>query len=462
MERLILLILRSKGFYMFATLFRDRAAEWLMLALAIGCLICVCTTPDLMVGRSVKDVLKATLHAHARILQRKDLGQDSWRPMIAAYNSNSVSPERGLYSVFFADKIKFQYPPSALLILDLFPAALLDLKNVRFQNIVGQASSIAGYITIVISILILELGLRQRSADSSTVSASVFLRVLLALMLGSSFYPLVQAHLLGQLQIYLDLSVACAILLHMIRLRVIPGICIGLCCLVKPQYGLVLFWGLLRRHWSFSLSMGSVILAGVSLSLIQFRWFNYVDYLSVLRTIGMHGEVYWPNQSVNGLLNRFLLNGNPVIFDEHGFQAFNMTVYTATMCSSLIILVVALCQPRRRAKTNNYNLIDFIIVLLASNLASPVAWEHHYGILLPICSVLLPILLHSSPLGQWAAPFFAIGYALISNVFIRQNLYFVFANRWLGLIGSHLFFGSIIIFFILLAVRSATVLNVDP
>ena len=46
---------------------------------------------------------------------------------------------------------------------------------------------------------------------------------------------------------------------------------------------------------------------------------------------------------------------------------------------------------------------------------------------------------------------FAASYLAMANVFNRPDLFF--RNRWLGLAGSHLFFGALILFGLLLVVR---------
>src|SRR5687768_18027652 len=53
-------------------------------------------------------------------------GNDSWKPMARAQRAFEEQPDTSLYRVFFDDHIKFQYPPSALLVLDLFPSRWFD------------------------------------------------------------------------------------------------------------------------------------------------------------------------------------------------------------------------------------------------------------------------------------------------------------------------------------------------
>src|SRR5262249_23501166 len=147
------------------------------------------------------------------------------------------------------------------------------------------------------------------------------------------------------------------------------------------------------------------------LSVARFGWSNHVDYVAVLRSIGQQGEVFWPNQSINGLLHRFLGNGDPVNWTGQAYAAYSAKVYFATVASSLVLLGLAFGISRRFVSRAELDRVDFAVVLLAVTMASPVAWEHHYGILLPIYAAILPILLESRPLGRWTGAVVIAGFA---------------------------------------------------
>jgi alpha-1,2-mannosyltransferase len=122
----------------------------------------------------------------------------------------------------------------------------------------------------------------------------------------------------------------------------------------------------------------SVIAAGMVLSLILFGWQNNLEYLRVLGFMSRHGEVYFPNQSVNGLLNRLLMNGSSVDLRVDRFPAYRTEVYLLTTLSSAAIALLGLfSRPKNRVA-------DFSLVSLAATAASPIVWYHHYGILLPV------------------------------------------------------------------------------
>jgi hypothetical protein len=61
--------------------------------------------------------------------------------------------------------------------------------------------------------------------------------------------------------------------------------------------------------------------------------------------------------------------------------------------------------------------VDFAIAALTFTVASPVAWEHHYGILAPIYAAVAPAMLARRVLGAITAPWLAVSYVLTSNYF---------------------------------------------
>jgi hypothetical protein len=272
----------------------------------------------------------------------------------------------------------------------------------------------------------------------------------MSLALGLTYYPLLRGYQIGQVQIFLNAFIAFAVLLKLLGREVLSGAFFGVCCLVKPQYGIILLWSLLRRKWRFLSGFAAIFLAGLAVSVARFGLQDHVTYLKVLTEISRHGETFWPNQSVNGLLNRWLENGSPVQFSETTFAPFHSVVYAATMVSSFAILVLALLPwgGKLRAESDT---IDLMIALAAATMASPVAWEHHYGTFLPIFAVAFPGLLCFRPLGRATAPLFAFSYLTMAGVMLRPDL--IFQNRWMGLAGSHLFFGSLVLFGLLLALR---------
>jgi len=200
---------------------------------------------------------------------------------------------------------------------------------------------------------------------------------------------------------------------------------VGMAALIKPQLGLLFLWALARRQWSFLLAGASTFLAGLGMSLYLLGPAPHVQYLGVLRFLSEHGESYFPNQSVCGMLHRLLRNGENLNWDPPGgpggwmghFPPYHPVVHIATMASSLVLVALAIFPPhpeQRRA-----DVLDLARMALTATIASPVAWEHHYGVLAPVFVVLAPAVMRVSGPGPRLA--LLASYIVASNPFRIAN-----------------------------------------
>ena len=195
---------------------------------------------------------------------------------------------------------------------------------------------------------------------------------------------------------------------------------------------------------------------GTAAALVRFGLADHLQYLEVLRTISRSGEAYYPNQSVNGVMNRVLGNGAPAEFSPE-FAPYHPVVYFTTLVSSLLILALAL-RPWRLRQTAAGGHVGLLLAVVAATMASPVAWQHHYGALLPVFAAAVPDLIRFRPLGRLTGPLFACSYLAAASTIVDPNpLEFkeALARPWVGLVSSHLFFGGLLLFALLLALRSA-------
>ena len=90
--------------------------------------------------------------------------------------------------------------------------------------------------------------------------------------------------------------------------------------------------------------------------------------------------------------------------------------------------------------------VDFCTMALSITIASPIAWEHHYGILLPIFAVLL-----ASSLGsRTRLVLIAVSYVVISNFFPATNM---LAFTILNVAQSYLLFAALMVLLLLHTAR---------
>lgn len=308
-------------------------------------------------------------------------GVDSWRPMAEAYALSGAG--QPIYQrLFFQGHVKFIYPPTALL---LFRALELALPRPDWQAALNVFSWLCVALAVGCCAALLDRELARAAPPASKAERTA--RLALAALFGLCFYPLQKAYTLGQMQVVVNAAFAAFLWCWVSGRKLGAGALVALMAAVKPQYGLFAVWGLVRGEWRFAAAATAAGLALLALSIACFGFWDHTDYLRVLAHVGRRGEAFWPNQTVNGFLNRLLGNGESSYWDPFRYPPFHPVVYAGTLAGSLALITAGLFAPpgfRRRGDA-----IDLAGFACALTLASPLAWEHHYGVLLPILAVAL-------------------------------------------------------------------------
>ncbi len=388
---------------------------------------------------------------HSWDVVRVKVGDDSWGAMAIALEHVEENGEKALYrDVFFNQKIKFQYPPSSLFSLKAMYAIAPEGVRVADDMFIGVPviNDVIGWFMLALiavsSWLLFEKRLRDRETTPIDIDGQALIRLLIFAGLTLTFYPVVKSATLGQIQLWITGFFALALLYWMAGYRRAAGILIGLACLIKPHYGLLVLWAAWRRAWGFVAGAAATVAVGAAASIAYFGWSNHVDYFQVLNVLSRHGEGFYPNQSLNGLLNRLMSIGKPELYDNLTFSVgryppFNPFIYGATLVGSLILLALALSP----LPGNRDRITAFCIAALAITLASPIAWEHHFGILLPVFAIAVADAIR----GRHGLIGIGICYLVASNYFPITNL---LAGSVLNVAQSSLFFAALTLLAILL------------
>lgn len=335
---------------------------------------------------------------------------DSWRPMRFALDWFHQHPGGRLYEqLFMIDRIKFQYPLSSLLplhalsVLGIAPA-YADLNRVNFW-LVAVNVFVAGAFTFTMA---------RRSPAYAPLRWQF---AIVGALSGLLFYPLLRAYHLGQVQVWINVLFALSALAWLSGRKQLAGVMIGSICLLKPQFAMFMLWGLLRREWHFLAGWLAVISLGLLASLAVFGLQNHLDYIAVLRALSRSGEAFIANQSFNGLLNRLFTTSDPAVWHPNGFPPFHPGIYAGTLLTSGAIIGAALLVPLGGKSASG--LLDFLGAALSFTIASPIAWDHHYGILPVIYIAMMFVLLErrassgtSSGLATLAASYLLTGHWL--------------------------------------------------
>lgn len=390
-------------------------------------------------------------------------GNDSWEPMSQAFNYIQEEHQKPLYSeIFFEKHTKFQYPPTSLLSFYFLQKIDTVLKGLGISwfsspnwfNILNFVSWIFVIVIGVFVIKIFDSSLHKNRYVNYLNHYSKFdlpIRYVFLCCLILIFYPVVKAYSLGQIQVWINSLFTIVFWCWMKERKGVSGVLLGVICLIKPQYSIIFLWGLLRKQWSFTLAFAITTITICLFSFSIFGVAEHINYLSVLSFISKHGEAFYANQSMNGLLNRLLFNGNNLNW-QYSFPPFNPWVYIGTTITSLTLIGMALLPPKKA--NEKAGIIDFSIIALTCTIASPVAWEHHYGILLPIYAFLLPgILLNQKIFGRLTIPYLYTSYVLSSHYFaISKKLAL---TPLLNIAQSYLFIGGLMLLVCLYVLRRA-------
>jgi len=373
---------------------------------------------------------------------QKPSGVDSWGPMRMASQHLREHPEVHIYQeLFFGLGQKFQYPLTSVLVVDL-PQLLPGINDLSMITALQLISRLCVPAIALVFALLFVGAVRQQAGSAAALRLPPAAQAVLAATGLASvllFYPITRSEVIGQIQTLMTLAAGLALLAWQRGSPRLAGVMIGLCCIIKPHWGIVILWAALRRQWRLALpALATATFFGL-IALWKYGLANMLDYLPVVSFIGKHGESFYANQSVNGLVNRMLFNGNNLQWLSHEFAPFHPLVHAATLASSILLLGAILLWKRDKSPS----VIDLALVMLTLTIASPIAWEHHYGLLLPVFAVLLPAVVRDRPWGAWTLPLAWAAFILTSQSFVSVTNALA-DTRW-NFAQSYLFFGALIV-----------------
>ena len=206
-----------------------------------------------------------------------------------------------------------------------------------------RALMIASWIAVV-AVVALQVMLAAKIAGRATPGRSALSwRAARGDLAGAFFFmPITLAYSLGQAQIFLDLFFTLLVLFWIEGRERPAGVMMALLAMVKPQFGLLLLWAALRRRWN-ALGAGMAALGvGGAVSLAVFGVRNNLDYLGVLAGLSRKAQSHYANQSIFGLLNRAIFNGENLPYHPYVYPPYVPWIYAVTLATTAALVLLAL------------------------------------------------------------------------------------------------------------------------
>jgi hypothetical protein len=380
----------------------------------------------------IADTTSSATYAVRAVLGRSR--DDSWFPMLEALRHLRSTPDAPLYSkVFFGDHVKFQYPISSLLLPDLMQR-VSGASWAAIESALNKVSWVGMWITAGLSWALLVRSIA--GADDAMGRRDRPLLLLSGVVAATlMFYPMSWSVVLGQIQTLMTLLLAAALLAYLSDKKLLAGVCIGLCCSIKPHWAVVLLWAASRRDWAFAIAGGATASILMVAAGALYGFIHYVDYVPLLSFLSEHGESVEENQSINGVINRALGQKYTDGWSGSGFPAYHPLVHAVTVSTSAVLILAALAFRWRSKPTAS----DFALVVLSVTIASPIAWTHHYAVLLPILALVAPAALRARVFGRRTGAWLVIAFILASH-----NIPFPdgFSDPPLNLLRSYVLFSA--------------------
>jgi len=360
-------------------------------------------------------------------------GTDSWTPMLGSVNYFLAHPGLAIYQAKLYDTLI--YPLTSILPLLWMKQAGMSDAGVIHALMIASWIAVAGVVA-----------LQVRIAGICAGHEGLSWRAVVAILFGAFFFmPITLAYSLGQAQIFLDLFFTLLVLFWIEGRERPAGVMMALLAMVKPQFGLLLLWAALRRRWSALASGVAALAAGCAVSLAVFGVRNNLDYVGVMAGLSRKAQSHYANQSIFGLLNRAIFNGENLPYHPYVYPPYVPWIYGVTLATTALLVLLALAYPwRQRAG----GMADLSAIAVVSVIATPMAWEHHYGVMLPIFVWLWFGLYRRGADSVWPL---ALAWVLIADFLSPLNHFATIPVA--NLLQSYMYFGALLLLGLLLRAR---------
>ena len=352
---------------------------------------------------------------------------DSWLPMMKSLDYFKAHPTLPIYDAKLYDTLIYSLASE----LPLVAMRKIGMSDLWVLRTLAVLSFLAVWGVVAVSLVMGRWLLRRRGAELTWKAG---IAVVLATL---GCYPLIKGYSLGNAQTFLSFGFTVLLLLWTKGEERWAGVVAAMLTAVKPQFILLLVWMLVRKKWGAAwafLVCGAALLAT---SVAVFGWHNNLDYVGVLAGLSHKAQSHYANQSMFGTLNRLIFNGDNIEYTPYVYTPFIAWVYRATVITSLVLVGMVLVWPWRKLRGSS---ADIAAMGIASVAASPMAWEHHYGIVVGVA--VWAWFAHAC----WKAQRpWALGVAVFLCMNFLPAFNYLYAMRGWNVLQSYLYIGALML-----------------
>ena len=386
---------------------------------------------------NVKSVLLDFLHMRA--------WTDSWLPMMRSVDYFRAHPHLPVYYAPLYDTLIYS-------LASILPLLFLKRLGMGDGTMLRVLAATSWFALIGVAVASLWMGRRLLARRGVRLEWQTVLAVVLAVVF---CYPLLKGYSLGNAQTFLSFGFTVLLLLWSSGRERAGGVAAALLTFVKPQFILLLVWMAVRKRWNAAAAFLVTAALLLVLSVLVFGWQNNLDYVHVLAGLSRKAQSHFGNQSMFGTLNRMIGNGENISYTPLLYTPYIRWVYLTTVSTAVLLVGAVLLFPWGRMRGSAGDLAAMGIVSVA---ASPMAWEHHYGI--------VPAVL------AWV--WFAHGCSQQRKPWLLGLSALLTMNAWLGfnrladfhgwnILQSYMYFGALLLIVVLMrTARAITRGDADP
>jgi alpha-1,2-mannosyltransferase len=352
---------------------------------------------------------------------------DSWLPMMKSLDYFRDHPALPIYDAKLYDTLIYSLASELPLVL----LRKLGMSDAAMLKTLAVCSFLAVWGVAAVSLAMGQWLLKRRGAQLTWQAVAA---VLLACV---GCYPLIKGYSLGNAQTFLSFGFAVMLYQWTTGRERNAGVTAALMTAVKPQFVLLLVWMLVRKRWGAArafLVCGVVLIA---ISTAVFGWHNNLDYIGVLAGLSHKAQSHYANQSFFGTINRMIFNGENIGYTPYVYTPYIPWVYRATVMTSLLLMAAVLVFPWRHLRGSPADLGAMGIISVA---ASPMAWEHHYGVVFVVAAWAW-----FAYACWWRARPWMLGVAVFLCFNFLPALNYLHAYRGWNILQSYLYFGALLL-----------------